>query len=201
VKRLHADNINTPAFFDEIWKRDEHKYDTVRQRAFADYAKQGDRVLDIGAGLFGFAQYLADDHCVKNCGEFRGEIYALDFSLYAKTLVSRWFPQISYVLGDVLHTPFKDEYFDVVGAGELIEHLEFPTLLAWEMARVCKRDGWMIISTVDTECENAKKLEYPEHVWEFTSRDLLDIFKSYGETTYSLVGDYHMIHCKRGIRA
>lgn len=107
-------------------------------------------------------------------------------------------PKLHYSVGPISPLPFRDGYFDLVTAGELVEHLEAPATLVREMARVCRPDGWMTISTLDTNCEAAAAHGgYPEHVWEFTPQDLLDLFQPYGEATYSLVGHYHMIECRR----
>ena len=72
-----------------------------------------------------------------------------------------------------------------------------PAELATEMARVCAVGGWITLSSVDTECENAKKRNYPEHLWEFEPIDLVLMFAPYGETKHSYVGDYHFVECKR----
>ena len=46
--------------------------------------------------------------------------------------------------------PYGDATFDIVTAIELIEHLQNPFHLIRELNRVCKKDGYVIISTPNT---------------------------------------------------
>jgi ubiquinone/menaquinone biosynthesis C-methylase UbiE/peptidoglycan/xylan/chitin deacetylase (PgdA/CDA1 family) len=196
MKRLHAENINTPEHYDEkIWPdRLEARpyFDSERHRALTARAVKGSRVLDIGAGVYGSAQWLLERKGL-DC-----EAWAVDISQKAREIVFQQCPKLHYSVGSIDPLPFRDNYFDVVTAGELVEHLDAPAALIREMARVCHSGGWMTISTVDTKCEAAiAHGDYPEHVWEFTPKDLLDLFQPYGEASYSLVGHYHVIECKK----
>ncbi len=49
--------------------------------------------------------------------------------------------------GDAQNMPFKDEMFDTVVAGEVIEHLKTPDKFLKEAKRVLKRNGTLIITT------------------------------------------------------
>jgi 2-polyprenyl-3-methyl-5-hydroxy-6-metoxy-1,4-benzoquinol methylase len=165
-------------------------------RKLLEKVKSGDRVVDLGAGCFGPAQYLVEKVPLANC-----QVFAVDYSHTAKGIVQErlktihWF---SYLLGEAIDTPLRSKWFDVVIAGELIEHIENPADLTAEMARLTKPGGWMVISTVDTHCGNAiKHGPYPEHIWEFEPVDLIDLFAPHGDPHYEVFGDYHVIECKR----
>jgi len=218
VKRLAVENINTPAHFDEVWQMEgAHRFDRVRMEAFTDYVRPRMKVLDVGAGLFGWAEYLVMQATARqfsgSLSEAEGsgniapgaaaaalyDVHAIDFSPVAVNSVkSRW-PMINYELGDVLKMPYEDGTFDVVGAGELIEHMEAPGALVHEMARVTKRGGWMIIGTVDPNCEDSirNQVEYPEHLWEFTQADLLSLVSFHGRAHFRRVGNYDFVYCNR----
>lgn len=200
MKRLHEANINTPEWFDHVWKVETvHRYDAVRLRAFTKHIKDGDSVLDIGCGVFGFLQYA---HCVEGK---RGQFTAMDFSAEALTQMAQ---HVGKLAGDswlfnLCRADARDgipmtDCCDIVGCGELIEHMETPQALVDEMARVCKSGGWLLCSTVNPECEDAKRHgDYPEHLWQFEPAELVAMFGKHGPTAYREVGDYHFIETRR----
>lgn len=190
MKRIHEENLNTPAHFDEVWAMEGvHYFDRVRMEAFADSVKDGDKVLDVGAGMFGWGEYLL------HRGHPQAEVHAIDFSPLAIQTVTAREPALQYIEGSVLAMPYAHSSFDVVGAGELIEHMESPAALLAEMARVLKPGGLLIIGTVDPHCEDGKHLEYPEHLWEFTPAELVELLSMHGAATYRRVGNYDYVYC------
>jgi ubiquinone/menaquinone biosynthesis C-methylase UbiE len=192
MTRIHEQNINTPEWFDEVWKLDHiHHYDTVRLRAFLEGTLSTDRILDVGAGWFGTAQYAVEHN-------YPGRFHALDFSPEAKMRSLRSLGDrahlLSYHTGDALNMPFPDEAFDRVCSAELIEHMEVPSDLIAEMARVCRVGGRIIVGTVNDKSEAAKKLEYPEHLFTFEPDELVSMLTVHCDRVrYYLVGDYHFV--------
>ena len=191
MKRLHQNKIDDAKYYEKIWgeKYNQRPYhDAVRMRALARDVKDGMKVLDVGAGVFGTCQYIAEETKL-DC-----DLHCIDQSWTAKDIVKARCPQISFAIGDVTELPFVDKEFDVVIAGEIIEHMENPEEFAKELCRVGKV---VALSTVNTKSENAiKHGDYPEHIWEFEPEDLVEFFKPYGETEYTTVGDYHFIYCR-----
>lgn len=201
MRRLQEKKIDDAKYYERIWSEEHNKrpyYDAVRMRALIEPVKVGDRVLDVGAGVFGAVQYLAEEHqdwiyCDSGCS-----LVCIDQSYTAKEIVDKKKLGINYIIGEVDKLPFEDGSFDVVTAGEIIEHMEDPAAFAKELARVCRAGGTIVMSTVDTHCENAiKHGEYEEHIWEFEPDDLIKFFEPYGDTRYYTVGDYHFISCRR----
>lgn len=189
--RLHQDNINTPEFFNAMWSNNEwYRFDTVRMKALSRHIESHFSICELGAGLFGFAEFAAYE---KLCTD----ISIVDFSKVALNIVKDKYPNILTYNYDVLVTMFEDATFDLVGAGELIEHIEQPEILVNEMSRICKPGGWLVISSVNPDCEDAKKLEYPEHLWKFSIEELINYFKPYGETQHSFAGNYHLVECRK----
>lgn len=198
MKQLRDYPIDDAKYYERIWNAElaagHWHFDAVRHRALAKYVTPGHKVIDIGAGVWGTAQYIGTE--LKTPGV---TLVAYDQSYTARDIVAQMCPQIVYVLGLLPNTPFGDGEFDIVTAGEIIEHMAEPAALAAEMARICRPGGWITLSTVDTTCANAiKHGPYPEHTWEFEALDLALMFAQYGETKHSYVGDYHFIECKRG---
>lgn len=194
MKRLKKKNINTPKFYDGVWAQEKNLrpyYDAVRQRALIKHVRNTDSVLDVGCGLFGSCQYIAERTTL------RSKLHAIDFSQTVKDYLEKSAgDRIAVRKSRVEVLPYADKMFHCVIAGEIIEHVEDPAGFASELCRVCKPGGTVTISTVDTTCENAiKHGEYIDHVWEFTKEDLTGFFEPYGKVEYSLVGDYHFLTC------
>lgn len=193
MKRLHEKKIDDAKYYEKIWGEEYNSrpyYDAVRMRALISPVVGGDKVLDVGAGVFGAVQYIAEETQLKV------ELHAVDQSYTARDIVLSRAPQINYKLSDVVDLPYEDDVFDVVIAGEIIEHIEDPAAFCQELLRVTKPGGYVTLSTVDTHCENAKLHgDYPEHIWEFEPKDLQGFFGP--GATYSTVGDYHFIVCQK----
>lgn len=197
MKQLRAQPIDDAKYYERIWNADlaanVWHFDAVRHRALAKYVKPGDKILDIGAGVWGTAQYIGTELKIPNV-----TLVAYDQSYTARDVVAEMCPAIVYVLGQLPNTPFGNAEFDIVTAGEIIEHMADPQALADEMARVCRPGGWITVSTVDTESENAKRHgPYSEHTFEFTPVDLVLMFARHGETKHCYVGDYHFVSCQK----
>lgn len=197
MKRLHeGPAIDDARYYEHIWSEEENLrpfYDAVRQRALASKVRCGDTVIDIGAGVYGTVQYIVEH--MKTL-----EIFPVcyDQSYTARDIVVKKFPGILYMLGMLPETYLPPDSFDAVIAGEIIEHMEEPEKLAKELARICRPGGWISLSTVDTKSVNAiKHGPYPEHLWEFEDKDLVEMFSPYGNTKFEVCGDYYMIHCHK----
>lgn len=192
--RLHEKDINTPEWFDHVWRVEKvHRYDAVRLREFLQGVQIGDRVLDVGAGWWGFAQYAVHHF-------YPGDYTAFDFSEEAKRRTFTVTPTLRYDIGNALNMPYADASFDLVGSGELIEHMEVPADFVKEMARVCRAGGHLMISTLDPQCDAAKAHgDYPEHLWEFEEGELQDLFSPYGPTRVWKLGHYWMVRTRRTV--
>ena len=191
MERLHPVKIDDAKYYEKIWSEETNLrpyYDAVRMRALARDVADGMKVLDVGAGVFGTCQYISEETTIK------AELHCIDQSYTAKEIVEARCPLIHYLVHSVEELPYDDKAFDVVIAGEIIEHMEDPQAFVKELCRVGKN---IALSTVDTRSENAiKHGDYPEHLWEFEPEDLVGFFAPYGDVEYVVVGDYHMVYCK-----
>lgn len=55
------------------------------------------------------------------------------------------FPQVLKASAELI--PFKDNTFDSIVAGELIEHLDHPNLFLNESYKILKKEGYLILTT------------------------------------------------------
>lgn len=125
--------------------RHQMRYRLVGEAAAAALPRSGGVVLDIGCGSGLAADQLAslDVHYV-----------GLDFggphieSAAARFAGSTGLPlATSFVRGDGERLPFRDATVDVVVFTEVIEHLLRPELAVWEIARVLKPGGTLVMTT------------------------------------------------------
>lgn len=194
MKRLHEEKIDDAKYYEKIWALEWNQrpwFDAVRQRALLKHLRQGQSLLDVGAGVYGAAQYAAQELNIHV------SLTAVDQSYTARDLVQQVCPQIDFIVAEFEEgLPFDDESFDCVTAGEIIEHMEDPQRFANELLRVCKHRGWVTLSTVNPHCQNALiHGDYPEHLWEFEPEELRLFFGP--RARFKHVGDYFFIEVRK----
>jgi len=165
MKRLNREDLNTPEYFDKLLqgrmglpKADKERFNLLLK----EY--KGGRLLDLGVQTSPMA--LNKDNS-----------WVLDFSQETIKWWRKTYPQVQSVLSNALDTPFKDNFFDYVVAGELIEHIEKPKELVKEAFRILKVGGWFALSTPLDEENNPLS---PEHLWSFQEKDIENLLKPYG---------------------
>lgn len=128
-------------FYEELhesyWKRDATGFGHKRGVIFSQWIGQGKRVLDLGARIGEVTQHYLDGNDVV-CLD-------IDFKVLRECKESRKLKVVLQNLDGNL--AFSDASFDVVVAGEVVEHLFFPELLVAESARVLRPGGMLMGST------------------------------------------------------
>jgi ubiquinone/menaquinone biosynthesis C-methylase UbiE len=105
---------------------------------------EGKGLLEIACGKGGFSRLLAE-RCARVTG--------VDFSGAALEIASRNTGNgggpaaVNFIQGDAHRLPFANESFDVVVSCETIEHLPDPGAGLNEMARVCRTNGLLYLTT------------------------------------------------------
>ena len=108
----------------------------------------GGKLLDIGCAEGTLLKWA------ERCGY---ETYGLDISEVAIGQISgKRLGQTKLVVGDIRSLPFKDGYFDLVTAFDVLEHLEEPLIALQEVNRVLKGEGFFIMSTPNIGSQGLK---------------------------------------------
>jgi SAM-dependent methyltransferase len=74
--------------------------------------------------------------------------------------------------------PYKDNTYDYVVMGQLLEHLEDPAKYLKEAMRVLKVGGVLALSVPLNETEAGEVDSI--HLWSFSEQDIIDLIKPYG---------------------
>lgn len=110
-----------------------------RLKTVLSLTKPAKTVLDFGSGSGIFLPSLA-----KNFDE----VYSIDLNTeslnYIKKLYGLENVRILKSQGETL--PFKDDFFDIVFATDVLEHFKDSTFIQKEFRRVLKKDGYLIVS-------------------------------------------------------
>ncbi len=110
----------------------------LRRDFLLDRVVPGEAVLDLGCGLGDFAGELA---------AHGGLVTGCDVAETALALARGRHPGIEFVLTGAEELPFADESFDVVWAGEVLEHVQDLLGLLGEVRRVLRPGGRLLLST------------------------------------------------------
>lgn len=104
--------------------------------------KPGDKVLDVGCGSGHFLTRLEKHLGIKGVG--------IDISPKSIKLAKRWQKEnLEFRVSKAEKLPFEDESFDYVFCFDVLEHIKEQRQALREMARVLKKDGWLLLYTMN----------------------------------------------------
>ena len=105
----------------------------------------GKRVLEVACGRGGFVKLLASRGACVFGADFSSA--ALQIGRQKIDAHDRRGGQAFFAQADAHHLPYADSSFDIVVSCETIEHLVDPCAALAEMARVCRTDGLLYLTT------------------------------------------------------
>ncbi|MGZ6801712.1 MAG: class I SAM-dependent methyltransferase [Nocardioidaceae bacterium] len=133
----------------DVWGEYHGHRHQMRYRLLADHVRRHVEgpadVLDLGCGAALTADLLADLPLTYTGLDFGGHHIAFAAEKHAAGPAGRLVAR--FVRGDAEHLPFADASFDVVVWSEVIEHLMRPELAVWEVARVLRPGGVLVMTT------------------------------------------------------
>ena len=133
--------------------------------------KDKERVLDLGCGYGIFAEMVINKYPFN-------EVWGTDIS--SKVIERNKTKESGVVyhqqsLGFMDKVP--DDYFNLVFAGEILEHLDNPSMLFEDAKRILKVGGRLIVTTPFSFA-----IQSPEHVWFFEKEDVEKFYTDGGFT-------------------
>jgi 2-polyprenyl-3-methyl-5-hydroxy-6-metoxy-1,4-benzoquinol methylase len=140
--------------------------------AVYEYARQFVKdkvVLDAGCGE-GYGTYLLAKSAKKVVG--------IDYSKEAiiKARRNYAYPNLEFIRANLNQHFFKDTYFDLVCAFQLIEHLPKPKVFLSNILKLLSPEGIFLLSTPNIK---ASIVKHPYHFREYTSGELERLLKKY----------------------
>jgi ubiquinone/menaquinone biosynthesis C-methylase UbiE len=119
--------------------------------------KEGEHILDVGAGLGGTARYLAANHGVRVTGiDLTQEYVDVSRALIDAMGLN---DKVDFIQGNALNLPFETEYFDAAWTEHAQMNIADKGKFYSEMARVVKPGGEVILN--DIYRGNGKDLLFP----------------------------------------
>lgn len=143
---------------------------------------RGKKILDVGAGIGGSVPLIAE------CKEFVGtDISEVAMSQARQTYGHK--PNFRFVAMDAMDLKFEDNYFDIVIAREIIEHLPEPQKALKEAFRVLCPGGLLVVTSPNRDSLHLRVNRMlghrdfmcsSDHVRELTYREATDILTAEG---------------------
>lgn len=103
----------------------------------------GKKALEVACGRGGFASVLAS----QGATAFGADFSAAALNIARQRSIENKASPVALVQTDAQQLPYPDESFDIVVSCETIEHLPDPMQGLREMARVCRTDGLLYLTT------------------------------------------------------
>ncbi|MBM4054672.1 MAG: class I SAM-dependent methyltransferase [Planctomycetes bacterium] len=128
---------------------------------------------DLGCGLGACVGLYAASSGFSAVG-LDASLNALSFARSEKERLH--FDQIHFIAGNLFDTPFKNDYFDTVYLGQVLEHVENEEEVVKEAVRILKPGGKLIITVPKEDL-----LPSPYHVRTYTAKDLESLLSPYAQ--------------------
>ena len=105
-----------------------------------------------------------------------GKVTSLEYDQECCDYAKQQF-NMNIINGSILELPFQDEEFDLVCAFDVIEHVEDDLLGIYEMKRVCKRDGQIVLTVPAYMFLWSHHDEVNHHYRRYTLKNLKNLVK------------------------
>ena len=142
--------------------------------------KKTDKIVDLGCGDGGLIIALKKEFPDK-------EIIGVDISPRRINTLKNKYPKDKFLCEDVCNTKLKENSFNLVISTQVIEHVEDDKKLVNEMLRLCKKNGYIYVTSVIKKPwaiykyrNKGKFVLDPTHEKEYkNAKEFLDLFRGY----------------------
>ncbi len=133
-----ADAFDSSLFGELKRAEEKHFWFQVRRKWIFDVLRKfiapPAKMLEIGCGTGNVSSFLSrKGYDVTGCE-------------YYREAIERAWPGVRIVQGDARSLPFDDNFFDIVGLFDVIEHFEDDVIPLKEAARVCRKEGIIAVT-------------------------------------------------------
>ncbi len=130
-----------------------------RYKFACNYVKDGTKILDVGCGI-GYGSHILSTHTDAK------EIVAIDKEKEAIKYAKQYYrdEKIVYMRGDCLRLKLQSNYYDLVAAFEILEHIKHDCLFVKRLRDVLNEHGLLIISSPDQDKMPFNKNRFPFHI-------------------------------------
>jgi len=172
------------AFASNPWVSDEQR---IARLVSAARPSGTERVLDIATG----PGYIAEAFAKKSREVLGMDLTEAMLAIARARTAEHGVKNISFSTGDAQNLPFDTGQFDVVVCRLALHHVQQPAKVISGMARVCKRDGIVLVEDIYASehppraayQDRWEKLRDPSHVRALPLRELLHLFRDAGLET------------------
>jgi ubiquinone/menaquinone biosynthesis C-methylase UbiE len=125
-------------------------------------ASNADRVLDVACG-----GGLVASEFARHCAQVTGVDLDPAMLGHARNMLAMLqLPSISWVTGDALRLPFRDETFSLVVTRYSLHHFPKPEKVLREMIRVCRPGGRVLVADMVLEPETSAAFDRMERMFD-----------------------------------
>ena len=160
--RIRTENLNTPEYWDNLYRGAEPRDDPERYGAIQEFLRQQQfqgRVADLGCGRGELLKQLAQ-------AGYATEVWGYDHSQVGLDIAAREYPEGNWVWYDIEKLPCEDAFFDLVCCIQTLEHVEFPAKLVYHVFRIL-RGGGLAIFSIPLD----RQIDHESHVWSYGMAD------------------------------
>jgi SAM-dependent methyltransferase len=181
--REHATVLAMKDYYEDLWERLPRETCaaelTLRERFLLGEVRRGDRALDLGSG---------DGHFTQVLSRAGAQVVGLDVAQAAVRRARERYPELNFVLGEFDGPlPLADNAFELVWAGEVIEHVADTARWLSEVRRVLTPRGRLLLSTpshgrLRLAALGIERFSEPlgDHLHLYTRRSLQTLLEEFG---------------------
>jgi ubiquinone/menaquinone biosynthesis C-methylase UbiE len=177
AKKILEETKNNYNLISDDFSRTRNKF-WEEMTFIADYAKDNDRILDLGCGNGRLSELFSGKKI---------EYYGADFSEKLIEIARKRYPELNFQVSDALNLPFPDGFFDKVFSIAVLHHIpskEFRAKFLKEIKRVLKPRGIVVLSVWNFALLKRTKFFIKSFFLKIIFKkdiDLRDVFVSWGK--------------------